>query len=521
MTDTFKRTTVAVVGGGTAGWLTASIIAARHRSASESEAGVRVVLLESPQVKNLGVGEGTWPTMRDTLKKIGLSEATFIRECDASFKQGSKFVGWQCGGDEKYYHPFSAPQGYGSFNLAEHWLESDEDNSFADYVCSQSRIADQGLAPKTANTPEYAFQLNYGYHLDAGKFIDLLQKHAIDQLGVEHVLGHVDDVVSAANGDIASLTLDDGRTVEAELFIDCSGFAARLIGEHYQIPFVAKKDVLFNDHAVAAQVPYVSDQVAVSTCTTATAHDSGWLWDIPLPTRRGVGCVFSSRYCDEEQARAVLSNYIAADKNLSAEGVTPRLIKFEPGHRQTFWHQNCVAVGVSSGFVEPLEASALVMIEKSADWISEQLPESREAMDVLAKRFNQLTASRWDSIISFLKLHYALTERKDSDYWRDHCDPKSMPEQLGDALALWQTQVPWLYESSQKFELFSAASIQYVLYGMGFRSQTNLHARRNAQAQKTLSQRLARDARAHAEKLFVSLPQHRTLLDQIRAGKVA
>ena len=150
--------------------------------------------------------------------------------------------------------------------------------------------------------------------------------------------------------------------------------------------------------------------------------------------------------------------------------ITPRTIKFTPGHRETFWHKNCVAIGVSAGFVEPLEATALVLIEKSAEWLSQQLPRDRSAMAVLAKRFNALTMQRWQEIIDFLKLHYVLSHRKDSEYWQEHQRPESIPESLQEALTLWHTQAPGLYESNQRFELFSSASKQYVLYGMGFKS---------------------------------------------------
>jgi glycine/D-amino acid oxidase-like deaminating enzyme len=168
--------TVVIVGGGTAGWLTAGVIAARHNPPSENEQGVRVILLESPDVANLGVGEGTWPTMRDTLRQIGISEVDFLRTCEVSFKQGSQFIGWQKGEQESYYHPFSAPGGYGSINLAAHWLDRKSEKTFAEAVCPQGAVCDMGLAPKKPQTPEYAYSLNYGYHLNAGKVCRVIKK---------------------------------------------------------------------------------------------------------------------------------------------------------------------------------------------------------------------------------------------------------------------------------------------------------------------------------------------------------
>jgi glycine/D-amino acid oxidase-like deaminating enzyme len=305
--------TVVIVGGGAAGWLSAGIIAASRQSKQNDALGARVVLLESPDVATLGVGEGTWPTMRDTLRKIGISESEFIRSCDVSFKQGSQFIGWRRGEGESYYHPFSAPQAYGSVNLAEHWLNarsnavsptnSDDlgglnqkrnifsELSFTDAVTAQGYICDKHLAPKTAQSPEYAFNLNYGYHLNAGKFTSLLQNHCLEKLSVEHRLGHVEDIISAENGDIEKLKLAGGELVEGDLFIDCTGFSAKLIGEHFKVPYISQKEFLFNDTALAVQVDHASDDVPIASCTKSTAQAHGWIWDIPLSRRRGIGHV--------------------------------------------------------------------------------------------------------------------------------------------------------------------------------------------------------------------------------------
>ena len=218
--------TVVIVGGGSAGWLTAGIIAARHNPLGEAGQGTKVILLESPDVANLGVGEGTWPTMRDTLRRIGISEGDFLRACDVGFKQGSQFINWQRGEGESYYHPFVPPAGYGSVNLAAHWLDKAVDSTFADAVSPQGKVCDLGLAPKTARTPEYAFGLNYGYHLNAGKFVELLKRHCVDKLGVDYQLGHVDQILSDENGDISALLLTAGDKISGDLFVDCTGFSA-------------------------------------------------------------------------------------------------------------------------------------------------------------------------------------------------------------------------------------------------------------------------------------------------------
>ena len=203
MTSSNEIKRVIIVGGGSAGWLTAGVIAAEHCAASPS--GVQITLVESPDVRTIGVGEGTWPTMRDTLRKMDVSEAEFIRECDASFKQGSKFVSWVTGQHDYYYHPFVLPQGYLEANLVPEWLARHGNVPFADLVSFQPHLCESGRAPKQASTPEFAAVANYAYHLDAGKFGTFLQKHCTEKLGVTHVLDHVRGVESSADGDIVGL----------------------------------------------------------------------------------------------------------------------------------------------------------------------------------------------------------------------------------------------------------------------------------------------------------------------------
>ena len=510
--------TVVIVGGGSAGWLTAGIIAARHNPQNNAGQGTKVILLESPDVANLGVGEGTWPTMRDTLRQIGISEVDFLRSCDVGFKQGSQFINWQRGEGESYYHPFVPPAGYGSVNLAAHWLDRGMDSNFADAVSPQGKVCDLGLAPKTAQTPEYAFGLNYGYHLNAGKFVELLKRHCVDKLGVDYQLGHVDQVLSAENGDITALSLTKGENISGDLFVDCTGFSALLIGKHYQVPFVSQRDCLFNDTALAVQADHAGEDTPIASCTKSTAQSSGWIWDIALPTRRGIGHVFSSQHVSLETAEDELQRYLAADPALAKKQHSPRKITFQPGHRARFWHKNCVAVGVSAGFVEPLEASALVLIEKSAEFISNNLPQDRAAMKVVAKRFNDIIGKYWVDIIDFLKLHYVLTERTDSEYWRDHVRAESIPDSLQDALELWRAQVPWVSDSNNRAELFSAASVQYVLYGMGFATQINSSRLRGWDKDALLADRLMRDNLGKTEMFMASQPTNRDLLNLVRRG---
>lgn len=463
--------TVVVVGGGIAGWLTAGRLAAQHKA--NTETGLKVVLVESPAIPAIGVGEGTWPTMRSTLIALGISETDFFRECDASFKQGAKFAKWLDGSDDDfYYHPLVLPQGYGKGELAAHWLAKQNEigtSSFSNEVCFQEAVCEQGLAPKTIRTAEFADVANYAYHLDSVKFAAFLQKHCTQKLGVTHILDEVVAVNSSKssvnNGDIASITTKNIGEICGDLFVDCSGFSSLLIGKHYGVPFNSCSDVLFIDTALAVQVPYEDEDSAIASHTISTGQEAGWIWDIGLQQRRGVGYVYSSKHSTEEQAQAVLAEYVGE----KIESLTVRKIPIVSGYREKFWQNNCVAVGLSAGFLEPLEASALVMVELAAKMIAEQLPQSREVMDVVAKRFNDTALYRWQRIIDFLKLHYILSKRSEP-FWLDNRALASIPESLQELMSLWQYRAPADCDFTSNNEVFPAASYQYVLYGMGFES---------------------------------------------------
>ena len=497
-----------ILGGGSAGWLTAGLIAAEHGDALE------ITLVESPDVPIIGVGEGTWPTMRETLRRIGVSEHAFLSACDASFKQGTKFVGWRSGDTaEFYYHPFSLPQGFFEVNAVPFWQARAGAISFAGAMCPQETVCQQGLAPKQAATPEYAAVLNYAYHLDATRFGLFLREHCVENLGVRHVSDHVTGVVGAENGDIAALETREHGSLAADLFIDCSGSAALLIGKHLGVARIDRRGQLFNDRALAVQVPYVDERDGIASATISTALKSGWVWDIGLPTRRGVGYVYSSDHSSDADAEVELRDYLVRSIGSErAAALELRQLRFDPGHLETFWHRNCVAIGMASGFIEPLEASALALVELSASMIRDDLPANRAVMDIVGNRFNERFRYRWDRIIEFLKLHYVLSQRDDTDYWRDHRNPATQPERLRELLDVWRYRAPSRLDFFQTEEIFPAASYQYLLYGMGFETEFESHRRPN-ERDDVVVKHLEENARL-TEKLVRGLPGNRELLAQ-------
>jgi tryptophan halogenase len=500
---------VVIVGGGTAGWLTAGIIAARHQSRMKA-GGLSITLIESPDIRIIGVGEGTWPTMRGSLEKIGVSETALFRECDASFKQGGKFVGWTTGAqDDAYYHPLMVPQGFSQVNLVPHWLLKGQRQSFCDFVTPQGRLCDDGLAPKTITDGEYRAVANYSYHLDAGKFAPFLSKHCTEKLGVRHVLADVVSVQQSESGDIQSVLTPQAGEISGDLFIDCSGFHALLIGKTLEVGFKDCTDTLFCNTALAVQVPFDTANDPMASQTIATAQDAGWIWDIALPTRRGVGYVYSDRHSSEETARETLLRYIGSKH----KDLPVRKIPIRAGHRETFWKNNCISVGLAAGFLEPLESSAILLVEISAKLIAEQLPANREIMDLVAKRFNEVTHYRYGRIIDFLKLHYLLTQRTDTAFWRDNVDPATVPDRLKELLRLWKYQSPWFFDEFDRLEeVFPAASYQYVLYGMGFKTEV---IPEDTMDSVTLASRLLNQNERMTGELRTRLPKNRELINKI------
>ena len=301
----------------------------------------------------------------------------------------------------------------------------------------QQHVCEAGLAPRGIAEAPYQGQCNYAYHLDAGAVGELLKRHCREQLGVTQIVDTVQRAQLAEDGSIAAILLEQGGELRGDLFVDCTGFASLLLGKTLGVPYISCGDVLFNDAALAMQVPYASPDTPMACHTIATGQEVGWIWDIGLAHRRGTGYVYARDYISDDEAEARLRAYVGPE---CAE-LTARSIAFDAGHREVFWKHNCVAVGLSAGFVEPLEATAIMLVEIAARYIAEQLPADREVMSITARRFNQQMSYRWRRIIDFLKLHYMLSQRPEP-YWQAHRDPATIPESLREDLAIWATRGP-------------------------------------------------------------------------------
>lgn len=502
---------VLIVGGGTAGWLTATFLA-RHLGTAQQ--GVRIALVESSEIGIIGVGEGTFPSIKGTLAAIGIDEARFLRGSLGTFKQGIRFDHWVrprgAPGPDHYFHPFSLPsQRSGAPELLPYWLlgAAGPGVAFAESATLQKRVADAAHAPKRPGDADFLGPLNYAYHFDAARFAGLLCEHG-KSLGVEHLLGTVERVQLGEDGAIDAVHTREHGALRADLYIDCSGFRAALIGDALGVPYRDMNEVLFVDRALAIQVPYERPDTPIPSYTIATAHEAGWTWDIGLQARRGVGYVYSSRHTDDSRAEQVLREYIGpACAQLSA-----RQLKLKVGYRQTQWLKNCVAVGLSGGFVEPLESSGIGLIETAAYLIAYLFPFDG-AMEPVARQFNALMQARYERIFDFVKMHYCLTQRHDHAFWIDNTDPSTIPATLRDKLAMWRCRPPQRLDFIADLEMYLPASWQFVLYGMEY--PTDLSASRACYPRQEAALQEFRNIRQVSERALADLPTHRALVEQL------
>lgn len=505
---------VLIVGGGTAGWLTAAFLARALGTACGE--GVRITLVESSDIGIIGVGEGTFPSIRGTLAAIGIDEARFIRECNATFKQGIRFVDWVrpngAPGPDHYFHPFSLPsQRPGGPDLLPYWLlgAAGGQAAFAQAATMQKRVADASHGPKRVADADFLGPMNYAYHFDAGRFAALLGEHA-RSLGVGHVVATVERVELDASGAIGAVLTREAGPLSADLYIDCTGFRGALIGDALGSPFRDLDEVLFVDRAVAMQVPYERADTPIPSYTISTAHEAGWTWDIGLQKRRGIGYVYSSRHTEDARAEQVLRHYIGP----ASEGLNPRLLKLKVGYRDVQWVKNCVAVGLSGGFLEPLESSGVGLIETAAYLISYLFPFNGDTAPV-AKLFNELMRARYERVVDFVKMHYCLTQRTDTRFWTDNADPRSIPETLKEKLAMWRCRPPHRLDFVTDLEMYPPSSWQYVLYGMEF--ATDLTASRAAYPRFEDARQEFQMIQQVSQRALADLPPHRALVEHFCA----
>jgi tryptophan halogenase len=479
---------------------------------------VKVTLVESADIPSIGVGEGTVPAITKTLRELGIRETDFIRECDATFKQSIRFVDWSQnpGTTAKnfYHHVFDYPVNQ-DFDLTPYWLMGAAgDKSYADTVSMQSALCEAGLGPKVMTHKEYDGAAAYSYHLDAAKFAIFLTKHATENLGVDHKLATVKGVKRAEDGDVLSIVTDEHGELSADMFVDCTGFRAMLIEGEMGVNFIDRKDTLFADHAVAVQAPYNHPEDPIASHTISTAKEAGWIWDIGLSERRGTGYVYSSAHTDHDTAEKVIRDYLRESIGDKADKLDARKIPMKIGYREKFWEGNVVSIGLSQGFVEPLEATGILIYDATAKMLASQFPANRPNMDVVAERFNKRIKFTWERVIDFIKLHYCISKRDDSRFWLDNRDEKSIPESLLENLKQWRHQPPSPYDFHSKISVFNLENYLYVLYGMGFETDMGPIQYRFNDSEKAAD--TIQQVEAWAQNMLPRMLPNRELLNRIK-----
>ncbi len=446
---------VVIVGGGTAGWMCA---AGLTRLLPNTDYALTVI--ESDEIGTVGVGEATLPHIREFNAMLGLDEAEFMRATQGSFKLGIEFVGWDKPGG-RYVHPFGTyGERWGGLDFQHHWLRAkaagSEVGEWPEY-CFAAAMCREGVFDLPGeDTRSIRSTYSYAYHFDAGLYAAYLRGWATPR-GVRRIEGKIVDVARhAETGLVESVRLQSGATIAGDLFIDCSGFRSLLLGESMGVAWQDWSRWLPCDRAMA--VPCASVD-GVTPFTRSTAQTGGWTWRIPLQHRTGNGYVFSSAFCSEEQARETVLGAIDG-----APLADPRLLRFQAGRRERGWEGNVVAIGLSSGFLEPLESTSIFLIQSAVTDLAALMPRPGHAPDPrLADEFNRLFAIHYDRTRDFLLLHYTANARHGEPLW-DHVRNMALPDSLAHKIELFRSSAR---APDYKLGLFSRDSWLAVLLGQG------------------------------------------------------
>lgn len=419
---------IVILGGGSAGWITANAMLQRW-----GDKGAGITLIESPDIGTVGVGEGSTPRLKIFFDGLGIQESEWMPKCNATYKVGISFANWSTvPGFDRYFHPFAS-------EIDRHTKTAFFFNTYArrqgvdvhahpDRFFLAARLAQNKQGPKP--NENFPFFVEYGYHFDAGLLGEYLKERATAQ-GVKHVQARVVEVNQAEDGDIASLLTDTNEVIEGDFFVDCSGFRGTLIQDTLDVPFHSFAENLFNDAAVV--LPTDAEET-IGSQTISTAMKCGWAWQIPLTHRIGNGYVYSSGSCSADEAETELRGALG----LLDSDTEARHLKMKVGRVDQHWHRNCLAVGLSQGFIEPLEATALNLVCNTVyDFIDTVdahgfSGEGREA-------FNETVNLGFEKVRDYIVAHYIMNSRDDTDYWRQNGSNSHVSERLQQILTIWKS----------------------------------------------------------------------------------
>ncbi|MCB4435043.1 tryptophan 7-halogenase [Alteromonas sp. McT4-15] len=425
---------IVIVGGGTAGWMSACYLARaiEINQANAKAPAPQITLLESADISTVGVGEGSTPYLRFFFDYLGVTESAWMQHCNATFKMGISFEKWTSAGDS-YFHPFfsaldmsTADMYFNAVNRRRHGHAEDVNPS---HYFTAAHMVNEGISPQAISS---SANLDYAYHFDAGLLGDFLKKYA-KQKGVSHKIGTVQSVATAGQR-INHIVLSDGEILNAELFVDCSGFRGLLGKQALARPFSSYADTLFNDAAVAIPSAALAKPTkALQTRSIALKH--GWQWHIPLTNRTGNGYVYSSAFCTASQAEDELRQQLAQhDLNAVSPQQDVRHLTMQVGRLSEHWQGNCLCIGLSQGFIEPLEATALMLVQYALHhFVDCWQSESAQRISHYNTEMNRM----FDGIRDYIAAHYYLTTRTDTPYWKACQSELVVPDTLAYLLEAW------------------------------------------------------------------------------------
>lgn len=448
-----------ILGGGTAGWMAASLIA--HRLGHRAE----VTLVESPEIGIIGVGEGSTPQLKAFFDELGIAEAEWMPRCNATYKNGIRFHGWSdVAGHESYFHPFqtaldhhTAPAFF--FNTRARRTGRDVP-AHPDAFFVPTRLADMRRGPIAPKN--FPFMLGYGYHFDAALVGDFLRDHATARLAVAHVQTRIGGARRSDNGDIAVLHGEGGIEIAGDFFVDASGFRATLIQQELGEPFESFAENLFNDAAVAMLSAHLPGAIPCETGSTALSN--GWAWSIPLTNRLGNGYVYASSFVDAAGAETELRRHLGL---LDAD-IPVRHLKMKVGQVRRSWVGNCLAIGLSQGFIEPLEATALHIVHATVAGFIEAY-EAGGFTRSGADRFNAAIHQRYEGIRDYIVCHYRMNRRGGGEYWRANAANQHLSDNLKAVMTAWfrGEELDVVVEELGIERYYSALSWHCLLAGYG------------------------------------------------------
>lgn len=513
MTEQIQKITV--VGGGTSGWLAATYLArVFHRRV---EAGnLEITLIESPDVGIVGVGESTARPMSDLLKLLGINEKEFIKRCDATFKLSGYFANWdfnEKGESVNWVNPFFSQTDINGLNPAAlyatygmHPGGGPKKESYTDAISVCPEIIRAHKGPRLLGGKDYESAIPYSYHMNAVEFAKILSERG-KALGVKHVVDHVEDIKIDERGFVKELNLKKNGVHPIEFVIDCTGFASIIIGKALGEPFEPYDKYLLNDRAAVAQLPH-EDPTRIEPTSRATGMKAGWSFRVPLYNRVGSGYIYSSKFISDDEAIKEFKDFAGP----TAKDAEPRIIRMRIGKTRRSWVKNCLALGLSSGFVEPLEATAIYSVQVALQWLVGYFPDQDFDPTTMA-RYNKMIDGLYDEIIDFIVLLFYVSNREDTEYWRTVRHDMEVPERLKENLQLWRKTTPSKHDlPSQTF--FSPTSYSSALMGKQY------YKGHNTPDADILPEALWKQyldmRRKRTQDLMGKLPDHYTLLRQIR-----